>query len=165
MKTLTKTLFAVATIAALNANAKISVDDTNSTSFDIAGKIDSQCKVSSNAGGDRSTSLNLASAEAQTTASISLWCNTGQSTAKTTYESRNGGYMVHKDGHRIAYAVDITGTASDMRLTSSRTVDQLTGTGVDGSVSTRAVKVKPLITGLEYAGTYTDTIEVTVSYQ
>ena len=159
-----KAMFALATTTAFCANATISVSDDDTTSFDIGGSIDAECKVS-NYSPERSTTLDLASSTAQTTASISLWCNTGQGTARTTYSSLNNGYMVSEEGKRIAYSVDISGTTNDMLLTSAQTVNQVVGTGVDGARKTRAVKVKPLITGFEYAGTYRDTIEVTVSYE
>ena len=163
MKALNNTILALAVTTAFGASATISVSDTETTSFDIGGQIAPECKVS-NFSPERSTTLDLASSEAQTTASISLWCNTGQGTARTTYSSVNGGFMVNENGKKIAYAVDISGTANDLRLTSAQTVNQLVGKGTDGAEATRAVRVKPLITGFEYAGTYSDTIEVTVSY-
>ncbi|MCC2607277.1 hypothetical protein [Planctobacterium marinum] len=164
MKTINKTLIAIAAFTALNANATISVDDTEQTSFDIGGEILPECKVTNNAA-TTATALDLSSAEAQRTASISLWCNTGQGTAKTTYSSINGGYMVSQEGKKIAYSIDISGTANDLSLTRDQTVNQVSGKGVDGAEATRSVSVKPLVTGFEYAGTYTDTIEVTVSYE
>lgn len=88
-----KAMFALATTTAFCANATISVSDDDTTSFDIGGSIDAECKVS-NYSPERSTTLDLASSTAQTTASISLWCNTGQGTARTTYSSLNNGYMV-----------------------------------------------------------------------
>lgn len=163
MKTLIKTIAIVSSVAALNANATISVSDTDQTSFDIGGQILPECKVS-NYSPERSTSLDLSSSEAQTTASVSVWCNTGQGTASTTYASTNGGYLVNENGQQIAYSVDISGTANDLSLTSAQTVNQNAGSGVDGAEQTRTVSVKPIITGFEYAGTYSDTIEVTVSY-
>lgn len=164
LKASTKLIIALAASTALYANATISVSDNDQTSFDIGGQIQPECKVN-NYSPERSVSLDLASGEAQTTASVSLWCNTGQGTAKTTYSSLNKGYMVSEEGKKIAYAVDISGTVNGMLLTSAQTVNQVTGKGVDGSEATRSVKVKPLITGFEYAGTYRDTIEVTVSYE
>jgi spore coat protein U-like protein len=164
MNKVTKAMIALAATTAFCANATISVDDTDTTSFDIGGSIEPECKVS-NYSPERSTTLDLASGTAQTTASVSLWCNTGQGTARTTYSSLNNGYMVSEEGKKIAYSVDISGTANDMLLTSAQTVNQIVGTGVDGAQATRSVKVKPLITGFEFAGTYRDTIEVTVSYE
>jgi spore coat protein U-like protein len=164
MKASTKLIIALAASTAMYANATISVSDDNQTSFDIGGQILPECKVN-NFSPERSTTLNLASGEAQTTASISLWCNTGQGTARTTYASANNGFMVSEEGQKIAYAIDISGTTNDMRLTSAQTVNQVAGQGVEGAEATRSVKVKPLITGFEYAGVYRDTIEVTVSYE
>lgn len=164
MNKVTKTMIAIAATTAFCANASISVSDDDQTSFDIGGQIQPECKVS-NSSSERSMALDLASSEAQTTASVSLWCNTGQGAARTTYSSLNNGYMVSAEGKKIAYSVDITGTANDMLLTSAQSIKQEVGTGVDGADVARDVKVKPLITGFEYAGTYTDTIEVTVSYE
>lgn len=164
MNTFNKSIIAIAAFTALTANATISVSDTEQTSFDIGGQILPECKVANNAS-ESATSLDLSSTEAQTTASISLWCNTGQGTARTTYESVNGGYMVSEEGKKIAYAIDISGTANDLQLTSAQTINQVAGNGVEGAEATRSVSVKPLVTGFEYAGTYTDTIEVTVSYE
>lgn len=163
MKTLIKTIAIVSSIAALNANATISVSDTDQTSFDIGGQILPECKVS-NYSPERSTSLDLASSESQTTASVSIWCNTGQGTASTTYSSANAGFLVNENGQKIAYSVDISGTANDLSLTSDQTVNQVSGSGVQGAEQTRSVSVKPIITGFEYAGTYSDTIAVTVAY-
>ncbi len=164
MNTFNKALIVLSSTFALAANAAISVSDSETTSFDIGGQIDPECKVS-NYSPERSTSLDLSSTEAQTTASVSIWCNTGQGTASTTYASTNGGYLVNEDGNQIAYLVDISGgTASDMALTSPQSVNQVAGSGVDGSAASRAVMIKPQVNGFEYAGTYSDTIEVTVSY-
>ncbi|MBE1298986.1 MAG: hypothetical protein GJ680_03620 [Alteromonadaceae bacterium] len=164
MKTSIKLALILASSIAISANASISASNTEVTSFDVGGTVDPQCKVT-NYSPERSTSLDLTTTDAQTTASISIWCNTGQGTAVTEYSSANNGYMVSSEGNQIAYRMDISGgIASDLLLTSPQTVNQTTGTGVNGSVQTRAVKIKPQVTGLEYAGTYTDTIAVTVSY-
>lgn len=163
MKNLTKTLALISAVMTLTANAEIAVTDTDTTSFDIGGEILPECKVSSYSP-ERSTSLDLSSSEAQTTASVSLWCNTGQGTANTTYASANAGFMVNENGQKIAYTMDVSGTASDLSLTSAQTVRQISGSGVDGAQQTRSVKIKPIVTGFEYAGVYSDTIEVTVSY-
>lgn len=163
MKTINKTLITIAAFTALNANAKIAIDADDNTSFDIGGEIKSECKVT-NYSPERSTTLDLSSSEAQTTASVSLWCNTGQGTAKTTYSSQNGGFMVSEEGKKIAYSIDISGTANDLSLTSAQTVNQVVGKGTEGQESTRSIAVKPLVNGYEYAGIYSDTIEVTVSY-
>lgn len=163
IKTLTKTIALLSTFAALTAHADIAVTDTDTTSFDIGGEILPECKVS-NSALNAATSLDLSSTDAQTAANVSLWCNTGQGTASTTYSSENSGFLVNENGQKIAYNIDIAGTANDLSLTSAQTVNQQSGQGVDGADSTKAVSIKPIVTGFEYAGTYSDTIEITVSY-
>lgn len=162
-KNIAKTFALLSTVAALSAHAEITVSDSDTTSFDIGGEILPECKVS-NSASTSATSLDLTSTEAQNAASISIWCNTGQGTASTTYSSANAGFMVNENGQKIAYNLDIAGTASDLSLTSAQTINQASGAGVDGTDQARTVSIKPVVTGFEYAGVYSDTIEVTVSY-
>lgn len=163
LNTFTKTAAILSTVVALTAQADIAVTDTDTTSFDIGGEILPECKVS-NSALSAATSLDLSSTDAQSAANVSIWCNTGQGTASTTYSSQNAGYLVNEDGKKIAYKIDIDGTASDLALTSDRTVNQQSGAGTDGADATKTVSIKPVVTGFEYAGTYSDTIEVTVAY-
>lgn len=164
MKTIIKTIAIVTSFAALNANAAIELSHTDTTSFDIGGSIAAECKInSSQAAG--ATSLDLASSGSQDVASVELWCNTGQSTASTTYASLNNGVLSNgtHSGQDIAYLLDIAETGSDLSLTSAQTVAQSSNTGVSGASTSRTISIKPQVTGFEYEGGYTDTITVTVS--
>lgn len=165
MKTLIKTIAIITTAAALNANATISVDDNNQTSFDIGGEILPECKVNSTAT-DGATGLDLAATTAQDVASVEIWCNTGQSTASTTYSSANGGVLKNDthSGKDIAYLLDIADTSTGLSLTSDREVSQSAGSDVEGASVAKTVSIRPQVSGFEYEGSYSDTITVTVSY-
>ena len=160
MKTLIKSVVAIATIAAFNATAAIKVADTESSSFDIGGNIVEECKVTSTANGNQ---LKLDSAEAQAVATVEIWCNTGQSTASTTYRSTNAGFLKNADraGKDIAYTVSVAN--SNFALTTEQTINQAADSGVDGATKTETVSITPTVNGLEYAGNYSDTITVTVA--
>jgi hypothetical protein len=164
MKTVIKTIAIVASFAALNANATIELSHTDTTSFDVGGSIAAECKINSTQA-PGATSLDLASSNAQEVASVELWCNTGQSTARTTYSSLNNGVLSNGThaSQDIAYLIDIAETGSDLSLTSSQTVSQSSSTGVNGASTSRTVSIKPIITGFEYEGSYSDTITVTVA--
>lgn len=165
MKTVLKTIAIIASAAALNANATISVDDDNQTSFDIGGQILPECKVNSTLSSGAAT-LDLASSSAQDVASVEIWCNTGQSSANTTYSSANGGVLKNDthSGKDIAYLLDIADTATSMSLTSDQEVAQSSGSDVEGASVARTVSIRPQVSGFEYEGSYSDTITVTVSY-
>ncbi|SHH75098.1 hypothetical protein [Ferrimonas marina] len=162
-----KTILALATLVSFGAAADpISLDATNKSSFLIGGKIKEMCKVENYSPAERSLSLDLASQTAQTTASVGIWCNTGQGTAKTTYSSDNGGYLVNRDdpSKMIEYKIDISGgVASDVSLATDLMVNQVSGSGLEGNKQTRSVKVTPMVGGFEYAGVYRDRIRITVS--
>ncbi|BDX05958.1 hypothetical protein [Planctobacterium marinum] len=165
MKTLIKTIAIITTAAALNANASISVEDTNETSFDIGGEILPECKVNSTAS-NGATGLDLASTTAQDVASVEIWCNTGQSTANTTYSSANGGVLKNDthSGKDIAYLLDIADTSTGLSLTSDQEVSQSAGSDVEGASVAKTVSIRPQVNGFEYEGSYSDTITITVSY-
>ncbi|MCA0936342.1 hypothetical protein LCL85_12445 [Vibrio alginolyticus] len=136
----------------------------DTSQWDIGGEIAERCVVSTYAGGDRSTTLNLGLAEAQTTASVTLWCNTHSAKASTTYSSLNGGVMVNEVGDEIKYTIDISGgEATGLDLATAQTIQQLTGQGTEVGEQTRSVSVTPLVGGREFAGTYSDTITVLVA--
>lgn len=164
MKTFLKTATLLSVVAAVNAHATILLTHTEQTSFLIGGNIAAECKVNSTAA-TNATSLDLSSSSAQNIANVEIWCNTGQSTASTTYESFNNGVLDNNthQGEDIAYLIDISETSSDLSLTSSQTVNQSASTGVNGASTSRTVSIKPQITGFEYEGAYSDTISVTVS--
>ena len=165
MKTLIKTIALTALAIAVNANATISVSDNQQTSFDIGGSIAPECKVNQiQAPG--AASLDLSSATAQNVANVEIWCNTGQSSANTTYASTNNGVLKNSkhEGKDIAYLVDISDTATGLSLTSAQQVSQSSGADINGDSEVKTVSIRPQITGFEYEGAYTDTITVTVSY-
>ena len=143
--------------------ASISVSDGQRTDIDVSGSIDPICKVSNNVR-NRATKLDLSVSKRQRTNRIFIWCNTGQSTAQTTYSSLNQGYLVNANGNKIPYLVTIPQTISGADLTTPKTVSQRTGHGLKGQNKGRNVHIIPQVTGFEYAGTYRDTIRVTVSY-
>ena len=164
MKTLIKTIAIVSSFAALNATAAISVSNNASTTFDIGGSIAAECKINSTRNASAAT-LDLTSSNAQEVATVELWCNTGQSTASTTYTSTNAGKLKNAthNGQDISYLLDVAQTQSDMNLAIAQTVAQASSTGVDGASTTRAISIKPQVNGFEYEGTYSDTITVTVA--
>lgn len=168
MKKFIKTVALLSVTAAINvnANATISVNDTNETSFEISGTILPECKVN-NTTVSGATSLNLASTEAQSVASVEIWCNTGQSSANTTYESLNGGVLKNDThtGKDIAYLVDISDTQTGVDLSTAKTISQGSGSDTEGLSVARTVSIRPQVTGFEYEGSYTDTISITVSYE
>lgn len=163
MKTLLKTVALLSASVAINANAVISVSDTNETQFEIGGTIQPECKVNNTTSAGAST-LNLASSDAQQVASVEIWCNTGDASASTTYSSLNGGVLTNENGQDIEYRVDISDTQSDVNLSTDQTFQQSSGSGVSGASAARTVSISPVITGFEFAGTYSDTIAVTVTY-
>jgi spore coat protein U-like protein len=164
MKTFIKTVTFLSAVATINANATIQLSHTNQTSFQIGGRIAAECKINSTTAIDSST-LNLASSAAQEIADVEIWCNTGQATASTTYESLNNGVLDNENhaGQDIAYLIDISDTESNLSLTTPQTVNQAAGSGVSGTSQSRVVSIKPQITGFEYEGVYSDTILVTVT--
>lgn len=145
------------------ASAKISLDDTNETSFDIGGTITAECKVNNNAT-DTSTALDLNSTTAQNASSVSVWCNTGQNSANTTYTSRNDGFLVSNTGERIPYNINVGDQGSNLSLATPQTIQQATGIGNAGETISTNVAILPQVNGFESSGAYNDTISVTVSY-
>lgn len=143
--------------------AAVSVSDDDNTLMDFGGSIDPVCKVRNNLK-NRSLNIDLTSATRQKTNHVYIWCNTGQSSAQATYESLNGGNLVNENGHLIPYLIQIPQTVNDVSLATPQTVSQRSGTGVNGDDQRRNIRVIPQVTGFEYAGTYQDTIQVTVSY-
>lgn len=145
------------------ASAKISLDDTNETSFDIGGTITAECKVNNNVT-DAATTLDLTSTTAQNASSVSVWCNTGQSSANTTYSSINDGFLVSDAGERIPYNINVGDQGSNLSLTTPQTIQQATGTGDTGESISTSVAILPQVNGFESSGAYNDTIAVTVTY-
>ena len=142
--------------------AKISLEDTSQTSFDISGTISAECKVT-NTVTDTANSLDLASATAQNASTVSVWCNTGQSAADTTYSSVNNGYLINETGNRIAYSINVGQQANNLSLASPQTIEQFSGIGVNGETIATDVAIVPQVNGFETSGAYSDTISVTVT--
>lgn len=164
MTKLTRKITVLSAAIALNAGA-IDVSDTAQTSFEIGGEILSECKVA-NQTLTAASSLDLTSTAAQAAANVSIWCNTGQSTATTTYTSDNNGKLVHGTAnHEIGYELEVGGQTLDLsQAQQARTINQGAGSGTSGTDTATTVSIKPLVNGFEYSGVYSDTISVTVSF-
>ncbi len=158
-----KAIFIATGLLALPASAAITVNDSNTSSFNIGGQILPECKVA-NFSPEQATALDLTSSTAQPSATVSVWCNTGQNSANTTYTSTNAGYLVDGTGNRIAYNLGIPGSASDLNLATPQTVSQSAGLGTAGESQDTTVSIIPQVNGFETAGAYSDTIAVTVSF-
>lgn len=143
--------------------AAMSANSSDSVSLDMSGTIEPMCKVRNNVKA-RSLRLDLTSNKAQNTNNVFIWCNTGQSNANATYSSLNNGYLVNEHNQSIPYLLTVANTARDLSLASPKTVSQRAGSGTKGKDKGRVIKVKPQVNGFEYAGTYRDTISVTVSF-
>ena len=156
------TLPAIAIGLSISANADISVSDDDIALLEFGGSVNPVCKVRTNYR-NRSINLDLSSSARQKTSGIFIWCNTGQSQAQATYESLNGGNLVNENGNVIPYMIQIPQTLDNTSLSTPQTVSQRAGTGVNGSDKGRNIRVIPQVTGFEYAGTYRDTIQVTVA--
>lgn len=156
-------LFCLWAIFMLPAYAVMSVQSNDSVSIDITGTIEPLCRVRNNVK-SRATNLDLSTATMQKTNNVFIWCNTGQSAASATYESENSGNLVNENGNTIPYLITVPKSGSNLSLATPQTITQRAGNGVNGSDKGRVVKVKPQVNGFEYAGTYRDTIKVTISY-
>lgn len=152
----------IAQVLATSCHAAILVSNNDTTNVDFGGSIEPVCKVRTNYK-TRSIELDLTSATRQRTSGIFIWCNTGQTNAQTTYSSLNGGNLVNENGNTIPYMIQINQTLNDTSLATPQTVSQRTGTGVNGDDKGRNIRVIPQVNGFEYAGTYRDTIQVTVA--
>ncbi|BDX06101.1 hypothetical protein [Planctobacterium marinum] len=141
----------------------MSANSDNTISLDLAGDIEPMCKVRNNVK-SRSMNLDLSSNTAQKTNNVFIWCNTGQSNAQATYSSLNDGVLVNENGDSIPYLFTVANTASNLSLATPQTVTQRTGSGTAGADKGRVIKIKPQVNGFERAGTYRDTISVTVSF-
>lgn len=141
--------------------AEVSPSDNNTTSFNFGGTIAPMCKV---AGAQNNTAaLTLSSNTSQDIGTLEVWCNTGRD-ATTKYSSANNGYLVDGD-NRIAYTLDVGELGQNIDLASDfADTNTQAGQGNDGAGKTQTLKVTPKGTGLESAGSYSDTITVTVAY-
>ena len=164
MKTLLKTVALLSASVVLHSNAAITTGHSTETSFIISGSIQPQCKINS-AEESRASDLDLTSAVAQAIATVEIWCNTSQSTARTTYSSINDGVLKNGThaGKDIAYRMNVSGNNDTFDLTSARSINQASASGINGESESRTISIIPTVNGLEYEGTYTDTITVTVA--
>jgi hypothetical protein len=163
MNTLLKTIIFASAVTSVSATAAITVSDTNSAIFNIGGTIDAMCKVKSTGSANAAALIIDESNTTQDIGTLEVWCNTGRN-ATTKYSSSNNGFLV--DGaNKIAYTLDVGSFASAIDLASDYTASATeAGTDKTGSTKSHALKITPISTGLDYAGQYSDTITVTVSY-
>lgn len=163
MKTLLKTALIASAFTSMAATAAISDSDTNTAVFNIAGTVQDTCKVKSNSAANASSLVIDSTQTLQSIGTLEVWCNTGRN-ATTTYSSANKGKLVNADNKEVAYTLDVGNIQSGINLSTDYTAASTdAGTGVSGASNSHDLKIKPLSTGLEYAGEYTDTITVTVS--
>ncbi|AOT10975.1 hypothetical protein [Pseudoalteromonas luteoviolacea] len=166
MNALLKTLFVATAFTSISASAVVTDITGTEAKFSFEGTIEPMCKTSS--GNSNSvTGLKLdSSQQTQDIGTLDVWCNTGEN-ATTEYTSANGGFLVANNakGSKIAYTLNIgdttgidlqTGTYKHSKATAA-------GTGVSGETQATALKITPQSNGLNDAGTYSDTITVTVS--
>lgn len=160
-----KLSFTMVTLLMMSAtsHAAMSVAGENNISLELSGSIEPMCKVRNNVK-SRSLNLDLSSNTAQKTNNVFLWCNTGQRNASATYSSLNNGVLINDSGDSIPYLLTVANTANNLSLVAPQTVSQRTGSGTSGADKGRVIKIKPQINGFERAGTYRDTIAVTVSF-
>jgi spore coat protein U-like protein len=162
MNTLLKTTLIAATLASLNVNAGISVGDDNTAEFTFGGTIAKMCKVTST-NAETSTLVLGASPQTQPIGTMEVWCNTG-SNATTKYASANNGVLKSGD-NEIAYTLTVGSIKSDMSLTTEQTLSATAaGSNRAGDSEAHILQITPQSNGLDLAGTYSDTITVTVSF-
>ena len=174
MKSLTKTLIAASFLTSFVASAtEIGLSETSTDSFTIGGTIESECKVSTTSNDSSLDLTGESGSNPQTSAAVNTWCNTGDSTVTTTFSSLNGGNLINEHGNTIAYTINVgdaelgDSVATGLSLSSDQDVEL--GLDTDeadvksGQQTSRNVSIIPAATGYDYAGTYTDTITVTVS--
>ncbi|KJY92513.1 hypothetical protein CWB89_12270 [Pseudoalteromonas piscicida] len=164
MNTLLKSLFVASAITSMTAAAAVVETTGNEASFTFEGTIEAMCKTDS--GSNSVTNLNLDSTqETQEIGTLDVWCNTGEN-ATTEYSSANGGFLVADNGKssKIAYTLDIGSTSGvDLQSGTYKHLTTLAGTGSAGDTQATTLKITPQSNGLNDAGTYSDTITVTVS--
>lgn len=161
MKTLLKTTLIAVVFTSLATTASINDSDTDSAVFDISAIIEETCKVKST--GSASSLVIDSSNTVQQIGTLEVWCNTGRN-ASTKYSSANNGYLV-SGNNKVAYTLDVGNMTSDVNLNSDYTAASTdAGSGIKGETQAHELKIRPISTGLDLAGEYSDTITVTVSY-
>ncbi|CAH9049388.1 hypothetical protein PSECIP111951_01398 [Pseudoalteromonas holothuriae] len=165
MNTLLKSLLVASAITSISAAAAVSSSTGNEAKFSFEGTIEPLCKTDSGTA-NSVTGLNLdATQETQDIGTLDVWCNTGKN-ATTEYSSLNGGFLIANNTQKskIAYTLDIgTTTGVDLKSGAFKHSTTEAGTGSTGETKATALKITPQSNGLNDAGTYSDTITVTVS--
>ncbi|MCF2857668.1 hypothetical protein L1286_09310 [Pseudoalteromonas sp. SMS1] len=166
MNVLLKSLLAATAITSMGAAAAVLDTSGTEAKFTFEGTIEPMCKTSS--GNNNSvTGLKLdSSQQTQEIGTLDVWCNTGEN-ATTEYTSANGGFLVANNAQasKIAYTLNIGDTAGiDLQTGAYKhTKATAAGTGSTGDTQATSLKITPQSNGLNDAGTYSDTITVTVS--
>ncbi|WP_105169105.1 hypothetical protein [Pseudoalteromonas sp. T1lg23B] len=165
MNTLLKPLFAISTVFSVSALAAVTDTTSSDAQYSFTGTVEPMCKTSS--GTNSVTGLNLSTAsQAQEIGTLDVWCNTGDN-ATTTYSSANGGYLIANNAQnsKLAYTLNIGDTTDvDLQAGAYEHLNATAaGTGSAGETKATLLKITPQINGLNDAGTYSDTITVTVS--
>lgn len=166
MKTkLTLALAALAFSGSALAQSAPSWLGQDSFNLPIGGEIAAQCSLGVNPQAI-AQDLDLSpGAGAQTVASVTLWCNTGQGTAQVTYASQNEGLQHNSLSDRIDYQLSVSGSTGSFLVTSgdsSRTWPQVTG-NINVGPQTRSVSVDPQTSLMTPAGEYSDVIAISVA--
>jgi spore coat protein U-like protein len=165
MNTLLKPLFVACAIISLPAICAVTDTTANEAKFSFEGTVEPTCKTDS--GSNAISGLDLsATAQTQDIGTLEVWCNTGEN-ATTQYTSANGGYLVSDNAQasKLAYTLNVGDTAGIDLQNGAYThlKATLAGTGVTGDTKATSLKITPQTNGLNDAGTYSDTITVTVS--
>ncbi|KAF7771135.1 hypothetical protein PCIT_a4180 [Pseudoalteromonas citrea] len=166
MNIMLKLLLAVSAITTMWAPAAVLDVSAPEAKFVFEGTIEPLCKTSS---GNNNSSRTLqldASQQTQEIGTLDVWCNTGEN-ATTEYSSANGGFLVanNTQNSKIAYTLDIGDTEGvDLESGAYKHIQATAaGTGSTGETRATLLKITPQSNGLNEAGTYSDTITVTVS--
>ncbi|MDK1288270.1 hypothetical protein [Pseudoalteromonas umbrosa] len=166
MKTLLKSLFVATAFTSISAAAAVTSTTGTEAKFTFEGTIEPMCKTSSGSS-NSITGLKLDSTQqTQEIGTLDVWCNTGEN-ATTEYTSANGGFLVANNAQssKIAYTLNIGDTSGIDLQTGTYKHSKATaaGTGTSGETQATSLKITPQSNGLNDAGTYSDTITVTVS--
>ncbi len=128
---------------------------TTTGSIGISGRVDPNCYVVVT---DQNRTLNLVGGTTNlTVARIGERCNSSRGYT-VTFNSLNGGAVVNANGSRIAYTMRYDGQTRSLTSSHVRTRN-----GPQNTVRTRDFQVTVPANAQALAGTYTDTITVTIA--
>ncbi|MFC3030997.1 hypothetical protein ACFOEE_00430 [Pseudoalteromonas fenneropenaei] len=165
MHSILKSLLLVAVVTAMPVVSNVTDATTAQAKFSFEGAVEPACKTSSGINSIAGLTLDT-SQQAQEIGTLEVWCNTGEN-ATTEYSSLNGGFLVanNAQGSKMAYTLDIGDTTGvDLQNGIYKHLQAtVAGTGNTGDTKATSLKITPLANGLNAAGTYSDTITVTVS--